>query len=137
MSLSARAKRLIQHALGNKGYGTELAVAIDASTAANVERVTPSVIDNIVIFDGITGSCADSAIPITNIAAALAYHQNAVSHNLAGVAPTSAECIAAFGSIVSQTGQVHIMLDSSDATKTYVCASDGVAWWQKALTKTV
>ena len=144
MSLSAKLKSIIEVAFANKKYGDELSTAVDALIAAGPTTVSPSVIDNILTFSSIVGACQDSGVAIGAIAAAQAdatiakaYKQAGASVNLAGSAPTSAQCIAAFGAIATQSGQAHVMLDSSDATKTYVCASDGVAWFQIALTKTI
>jgi hypothetical protein len=144
MALSTIAKRLLEVALGRKEFADEITTALDAVTAAGPTTVSPSVIGHIVKFSGIVGQCADSGVAVTAIAAAqgdatsaLAKTQAAKSANLSGIAPTSAVCIAQFGSIVSQTGLCHVILDTSDATKTWVVCSDGVQYWAVAMTATV
>jgi hypothetical protein len=144
MALSVIAKRLMRVAFGSKKYGDEVTTALDAVTAAGPTTVSPSVIDNIVSFSGIVGQCQDSGVAIGAIAAAqadataaLANSQVAASANLAGAAPTSAVCVAAFGSVVSQNGLCHVILDSSDATKTWIVCSDGVKYWAVAVVATV
>jgi len=49
--------------------------------------------------------------------------------NLASAAPDQAAMVAAFGAAADHDGEFASYLDSSDATNTYACFSDGVAWW--------
>lgn len=67
-------------------------------------------------------STANAAIPKTNASA-----------NLAGAAPLQADMVAALGAAAEKAGVVAVLTDSSDATKVYLCASNGVSWCQSAI----
>lgn len=154
MSLSTKVKRLLQVALGDKTRADELSLAIDNASAgvvpagsiSEVELVTAvatklnngdatatavSVPNGILKGDG-TG--AFSAIA-DNSAAWDALIPISAAVNLAGVAPTNAQMIAAFGAVATNAGKHAVMSDSSDATKTYSCICDGASWFQIAGTK--
>lgn len=146
MALSVKAKRVLEVALGDKSMGEEIAAAIDDASAGVVPAGSISetelatavatklnngdstataldAVSGIVKADG--AGAISAAVAGTDFVAPLPVGTS----NLASAAPDQAAMVAAFGAAADHDGEFASYLDSSDATNTYACFSDGVAWW--------